>query len=151
MGIWWVMATISVQAHSEEAEAVGQQEASRHSPPPPVVLNLSSASVLPVTKPDMTALLPEDALLAAMVRVPLLSHGSLRCTCRRWRQVCGSASFLRQRRETGYAQSFVVVAGGTRHDAFLKVSTGKRKGGEARGMREGTHWRRRRFVFSWVV
>ena len=54
----------------------------------------------------------DDVLTAVFARVPLLSQGALRATCRRARDVLRSAGFRRARVALGCAEAALVVAGG---------------------------------------
>ena len=56
----------------------------------------------------------DDVLNAIFCRVPFHSHGAVRAVCRRTRTVLSSPAFRKERLESGYAESGVVVAGGER-------------------------------------
>ena len=58
----------------------------------------------------------DDVLNAIFCRVPFLSHGTVRAVCRRTRAVLSSPAFRKERHESGYAESGLIVAGGTRED-----------------------------------
>ena len=58
----------------------------------------------------------DDVLNAIFCRVPFLSHGTVRAVCRRTRTVLSSPAFRKERHESGYAESGVIVAGGRRDD-----------------------------------
>ena len=51
---------------------------------------------------------------AIFCRVPFLSLGAVRAVCRRTRTLLSSPAFRKERLESGYAESGVVVAGGSR-------------------------------------
>ena len=53
-------------------------------------------------------------LNAIFCRVPFLSHGAARAVCRRTRTLLSSPAFRKERLESGYAESGLVVAGGRR-------------------------------------
>ena len=56
----------------------------------------------------------DDVLNAIFCRVPFLSHGAARAVCRRTRTLLSSPAFRKERLESGYAESGVIVAGGHR-------------------------------------
>ena len=56
----------------------------------------------------------DDVLNAIFCRVPFLSHGTVRAVCRRTRTLLSSPAFRKERLESGYAESGVIVAGGSR-------------------------------------
>ena len=56
----------------------------------------------------------DDVLNAIFCRVPFLSHGAARAVCRRTRTLLSLPAFRKERLESGYAESGVVVAGGAR-------------------------------------
>ena len=56
----------------------------------------------------------DDVLNAIFCRVPFLSHGTARAVCRRTRSLLSSPAFRKERLDSGYAKSGVVVAGGIR-------------------------------------
>lgn len=65
------------------------------------------------TAPRGTLLaLPEDVLARVLARVPVDSHGRLRCVSRRTLSVVTSRRFRTERLSSGYAESLMVVAGG---------------------------------------
>ena len=62
----------------------------------------------------------DDVLNAIFCRVPFLSHGTVRAVCRRTRALLSSPAFRKERLESGYAESGVVVAGGARADVIAE-------------------------------
>ena len=54
----------------------------------------------------------DDLLLALLARVPLLSHGALRATCRRANALLRSDGFRAARRASGLAEHGLMIMGG---------------------------------------
>ena len=57
----------------------------------------------------------DDVLNAIFCRVPFLSHGAVRAVCRRTRALLSLPAFRKERLDSGYAESGVIVAGGYTH------------------------------------
>ena len=56
----------------------------------------------------------DHQVIMVLVRVPFTSHDTLRAVCRRTNALLRSSAFREKRRESGYAERGVVVAGGFR-------------------------------------
>ena len=56
----------------------------------------------------------DHQVITVLVRVPFTSHDTLRAVCRRTNALLRSSAFREERRESGYAERGVVVAGGVR-------------------------------------
>ena len=77
----------------------------------------------------------DDVLNAIFCRVPFLSHGTVRAVCRRTRTLLSSPAFRKERLESGYAESGVVVAVGVRGGAPPPSAGCLRAGGGGRALR----------------
>ena len=56
----------------------------------------------------------DHQVVAVFARVPWVKHGALRTVCRRFKTLLSSPAFREERSESGWAESGVVVAGGSR-------------------------------------
>ena len=65
----------------------------------------------PAPPPPLLEFTSDDVLIKVFAHVPFFSHGTLRVVCRRAKTLLDSTAFRKERRESGYAETALVVAG----------------------------------------
>ena len=76
--------------------------------------DLAMARPRPAPPPPLLEFTSDDVLIKVFAHVPFFSHGTLRVVCRRAKTLLDSTAFRKERRESGYAETALVVAGGFR-------------------------------------